>query len=66
MVMPSPKEQLFLDEIDKSKERQSLLITQYDNEIAYFQTQIAMLEQRKKDAQDLLNETETRYPTEVT
>ena len=59
------KEQLFLGDIEKSKARQRAIIAQCDNEITYAQGQIAIQEGKRQAAQKLLEELETRYPTEV-
>lgn len=59
------KEQLFSADIEESKTRQQRVIAQCNNEIEYFQTQIGKLEQQKQDAQDLLDELESRFPAEI-
>ena len=59
------KEVLFTSEIDESKGKQIQIIAHCNSEIESFQAKITSLEQRRANAQDLLDELEKRYPAEV-
>lgn len=62
-LLAQRKEQLFFSEIESRKERQQTIIAQCDDQIGYFQSQIAIQEQLKQDAVDLLAELEKRHPS---
>ena len=64
-LLAERKEELFSNEIEGRKAQQGQVITRCNNEIQYCQAQITKLEQQRQDAQDLLDELETRYPTEI-
>lgn len=63
-LLAQEKEQLFLGDVEESKERQRKIIAQCDSEISYAQGQITIQEGRKQTAQKLLEELEARYPIE--
>ena len=60
------KEEIFINDIEASKERQRMTITRCNNEIGYFKAQITKYEQQVQIAQELLDELEKRYPVEIT
>ena len=63
-ILTERKTQLFASEIEESKRKQELLITQCNNGIDYSKAQITKLEALRQNAQDLLDELNTRYPEE--
>ena len=64
-LLSERKEELFSTDIEERKAKQGQIIALCNNEIQYCQAQITKLEQQRQDAQDLLDELETRYPTEI-